>query len=194
MLTPEQIRAPRYWKVLDANGRSCHGGSFQYSLPTWDEDKGWVPGAWTPPIRNPELCVRGYHVCRDGDLLHWLNARIYACEVRGTIIVADDKVVVESVRLTCPTPWDETAARLFAVECAADELPIYERQYPGDSRCADALEVAFRYAVGDATDTELAAARAAARDAAWDAARDAAWDAAWAAETRNLLRWLGAER
>ena len=185
-LSHEQIRAPRYWKVLDANGRSCHGGSFQYSLPTWDEDKGWVPGAWTPPIRNPEPCVRGYHVCRDGDLIHWLNDRIYACEVRGKIIVADNKVVGESVRLTCPTPWDETTARLFAVECAADVLPVYERHYPNDSRAADALEVAFRHAVGDATAAELSAA--------WSAARSAAESAAWSGQTRNLLRWLGAER
>ena len=189
--------ADRYWKVLDANGRSCHGGSFEWSLPTRDAERGWVPGEWTPPITKIKPCVRGYHVCRDTDLREWLGKRIYACEVRGRIIVAENKVVAESVRLTCPTPWDETAARIFAVECAADVLPIFERQYPNDSRVAAALEVAFRYAVGDATDAELATARATARaaardaagDAAWaaagaaagDAARDAAWAAAWAA-------------
>ena len=172
--------ADRYWKVLDANGRSCHGGSFRWSLPTWDARKGWVPGEWTPPITNLEPCARGYHVCRDEDLLVWLGPRIYACEVRGTIIEAENKVAVTSVRLTCPTPWDETAARLFAVECAADALPIFERRSPNDSRVADALEVAFRYAVGDATDAELAAARAGAIDAARAAVGDAAGDAAWA--------------
>jgi hypothetical protein len=70
-----------------------------------------------------------------------------------------------------------------------------------DQRSLAALDVAERHANGEATDEELAAARAAAcdaardaawaaardaawaaaRDAAWDAARDAAWDAAWAA-------------
>ena len=42
-----------------------------------------------------------------------------------------------------------------------------------DQRSLDALDVAERYANGQATDEELAAAR----DAAWAAAWDAAWDA-----------------
>jgi hypothetical protein len=54
-----------------------------------------------------------------------------------------------------------------------------------DQRLRTAIEVSERFAIGEATQDELDAARAAAwdaaRDAAWDAARDAAWDAAWAA-------------
>ena len=49
-----------------------------------------------------------------------------------------------------------------------------------DPRVKSAIDVAERYANGDATDEELTAARDAARDAA-DAARDAAWIAADAA-------------
>ena len=88
-----------------------------------------------------------------------------------------------SVRLVAPTPWDATTARLFAVECAAEVA----HRMP-DARSLGALEVAYRHAVGDATDAELvaagAAARAAARAAAWgvaagDAAGVAAWVAAW---------------
>jgi len=94
--------------------------------------------------------------------------------------------------------------RLFAVWCARQVEHLME-----DDRSCAALNVAERYANGQATDEELAAARAAAWDAAWDAARaaaraaagaaawdaaraaawdaaraaawDAAWDAAWAA-------------
>ena len=73
--------------------------------------------------------------------------------------------------------------RLFAVWCARQVQHLMT-----DSRSLAALDVAERFAFGDATRTELdaaqsaaQAARDAARDAAWSAARDAAWDAAWAA-------------
>ncbi|WP_186157928.1 hypothetical protein [Burkholderia gladioli] len=83
-------------------------------------------------------------------------------------------------------------ARLFAVWCARQVEHLME-----DQCSKDALDVAERFANGDAAEEERAAARAAAwdaaraaawdaawaaaRDAAWDAARAAAWDAAWAA-------------
>jgi hypothetical protein len=172
----------RYWKVLDAEGRACHGGTFRYDLP-----KAGKPGKWTPRIKNLEACQRGYHVCRDADLIHWCNgATIYACEVRGVVTGQSDKVVVESIRLIAPTPWDAVTARLFAVECAADVLHLN-----ADPRVADCLEAAYRFAFGDATDAERAAAWDAAGDAAGDAAvaaRDAAvaaWDAARDAAARN---------
>ncbi len=76
--------------------------------------------------------------------------------------------------------------RLFAVWCARQALAI-----PGNESevCSNTCDVAERYANGQATEEELAAARDAARDAAmaaaraaaWAAARDAAMDAAWAA-------------
>ena len=46
-----------------------------------------------------------------------------------------------------------------------------------DPRVKNAIDVAERYAHGEATDAELKAAR----DAAWEAAGDAAWEAAWTA-------------
>lgn len=76
--------------------------------------------------------------------------------------------------------------RLFSCDCAERVLHLYEGQYPDDMRPRQAIEVARRYANGEATDEELTAARDAA-DAAGDAAdaddcdaREAAW-AAWAA-------------
>ncbi|WP_181157202.1 hypothetical protein [Burkholderia multivorans] len=64
--------------------------------------------------------------------------------------------------------------RLFAVWCARQVEHLME-----DQRSKDALNVAERFANGDASDEELAAARDAAWDAAWDAARAAARAAAW---------------
>ena len=83
--------------------------------------------------------------------------------------------------------------RLFAVWCASQVKHLMT-----DGRSLEALNVAERYANGQATDEELRAARAAARDAAldaaWyaalDAARDAAWLAAWDAALDAA--WLAA--
>ncbi|MDR9051733.1 hypothetical protein [Burkholderia multivorans] len=70
--------------------------------------------------------------------------------------------------------------RLFAVWCARQVEHLME-----DQRSKDALNVAERFANGEATEEERAAAwdaaRAAAWAAAWDAAGDAARAAAWAA-------------
>jgi hypothetical protein len=68
-------------------------------------------------------------------------------------------------------------ARLFAVWCARQVQHLMT-----DPRSLNALDVSERFASGESTEAELAAAMAAAWaaawDAAWDAARDAAWDAA----------------
>jgi hypothetical protein len=69
--------------------------------------------------------------------------------------------------------------RLFAVWCARQALAI-----PGNESevCSNTCDVAERYANGEATKEEFAAAR----DAARAAARDAALDAAWAAQINHL--------
>jgi hypothetical protein len=63
---------------------------------------------------------------------------------------------------------DDKTLRLFAVSCARKVQHLMK-----DQRSIDALDVAERYANGNATEDELAAAR----QAAWAAA--AAWQAAW---------------
>ena len=72
--------------------------------------------------------------------------------------------------------------RLFAVWCAREALKLIPNP---DPRSITACDVAEKFANGEATEEELAAAWDAARDAAWDAAgaaaRNAAWDAAGAA-------------
>jgi hypothetical protein len=76
---------------------------------------------------------------------------------------------------------DAKTLRLFAVWCAREALRLIENP---DARSINACNVAERYANGEATDEELAAARASA-SAAWaERAESAAWDAdsaAWAA-------------
>ena len=71
----------------------------------------------------------------------------------------------------------EREARLFAVWCARQVQHLMK-----DQRSIDALDIAEKFANGEATQDQLDAARAAARAAAWDGgdlgdALDAAWDA-----------------
>ena len=77
---------------------------------------------------------------------------------------------------------DQSKLRLLACDCAESVLHLVPA---GEDRPRQAIEVARRFARGEATRDELAAARvassAASSDAARDAARDASSSAAWAA-------------
>ena len=96
--------------------------------------------------------------------------------------------------------------RLFAIWCAREALKLVANP---DPRSVNACDVAERYASGEATDEELAAAWDAARDAsaaacaAWTAASDAAWtasaasaavraasDAAWDGQIDKLMTYF----
>ena len=77
-------------------------------------------------------------------------------------------------------PGIDRAARLYTCDCAQRVAHLNT-----DPRVQAAIDIARKFANGEATEQERAAARAAAgaaaRAAAGDAAGDAAWDAAWAA-------------
>jgi len=75
-------------------------------------------------------------------------------------------------------PDIERDARLYNCNVAEHVLHIYENEHPGDMSLRTCIEVSRRYAHGEATEEELAAAREAARGVAWEAAREAARGAA----------------
>ena len=97
--------------------------------------------------------------------------------------------------------FDERQLRLLAVRFVR-QTPLADgrrvQDLLTDQRSLDALTAAERFANGEISSEELAAAwaaawdaaRAAARDAARDAAWDAARDAAWAAQ-KQMIRDLG---
>ncbi len=92
------------------------------------------------------------------------------------------------------------ALRMYACDCAGNVLHVYEALCPNDSRPRNAIAVARRFANGDATREELAAAEAAsaaasaaayaaARYAAAYAASSAAYAAAYAADAAAERAW-----
>jgi len=176
------------YKILNEDGSCYHGGQGQWHLPTADG-----PGEWMPAIRGAlDPCRNGYHLCRASDLVNWIGPAIFIAEYDGDRVDVNDtdesKVVVRRARLVSRVEnWDAQVARLFACDCAERALNRErERGREPDPRSWESIAVARRFARGEATQEELAAAwdaawdaaRAAARAAAGDAARAAAWDAA----------------
>ena len=168
----------------------------QYSNYQWPKC-----GVWVKAKGPLSVCENGIHLCREKDLVYWLNKEIYEAECRDDErINSDDKIVVREARLINRLKtWNEKTARLFACDCAEHVLPLFETKYPDDKQPRRTIEMARKYAYGKATKKELAAAWDAARDAAWDAAWDAAraaawaaaWDAARAAQSKKLAEMLG---
>ena len=145
-------------------------------------------GAWTAE-ETPVLCKSGWHGVEAKDAMEHFESGLvlWEVEVRGDRVNGGGKFAVASMRLVreIGSPTDKTL-RLLACDIAEDVLHFYEKKYPKDSRVRDCIAVARRYANGEATEED----RAAARDAARAAARAAAWDAAWAAAWAKYSQWL----
>ena len=122
--------------------------------------------------------IREHSPCHEGwaKLLKSLN-KTKADDAPVSIIqVLDSNGLDDALWCLRAVKGHDKEIRLFAVWCARQVEHLMT-----DQRSKDALNIAEKFANGDATQEELAAARDAARDAAWDAAWDAARDAARAA-------------
>lgn len=176
----------KYYKILN-KGKSCHGGTANWSLPIKNEDGTWTPGEWMPEIVGELVpCENGYHLCRPQDLIHWLNQEMYEAEYAGEIIEEEDKIVVRKCRLIRKVEsWDTKTARLFACWCIRQVWHLLK-----DERSKNAIEVAERFANEKATQEELEAAAKAATKAVEDSAIDAI-KAAWIARdiTNEEVVW-----
>ena len=173
------------WHFLSADGTAYRG----YRPP--------AVGVWEPPIENPEPCIRGYHGSPTIlKALGYATGHILGrCEYRGVVWDADGTKWAARER-RCIARVDASAWLRFAACHFAEEA--LRAAGVTDKRSHNAISVARRFAIGEATAADLAAAR----DAAWDAARDAAWDAAryaagdaarsaaWSARRRAEEQWL----
>ena len=130
--------------------------------------------------------IRAHAPCADGwaKLLRHLSKTQADDEPVSLLTILDSNGLDDALWCLRAVDGHKKEMRLYAVWCARQVQHLMN-----DPRSLAALDMAERYANGQATDAELAAAQdaelAAAQDAAWAAARDAAWaaarDAAWAA-------------
>lgn len=160
---------PLYWHFLPADGRMTHTNKLVEVGKTYRiEDE-------------PVLCKRGLHAsARALDALKYAPGPV-VCRVTlgGTIIHGDDKSVAQERTVLAMADATDVLHE-FACRCAEQALALVEET---DPRSVEAIATKRRWLQGEATDEELAAARAAAWAAwaAWDAARGVAWGAARAA-------------
>jgi hypothetical protein len=150
------------------------------------------PGLWLPRVYGViALCRRGYHATT---LAHWREWRNVRCAVwefaplEGRLhapIEDGSKAVGDGGRLvSIVDTWSAQNLRLFAADCAARVLHLFERRHQDDVRPREAIAVARRFARGDATagdvskayqDAYAAADAAAAAAAAYAAAAERRW-------------------
>ena len=118
--------------------------------------------------------IRKYSPCADGweKLLKHLGKTKADDEPLLITTIIDSNGINDAIWCLRAVEGKDREIRLYAVWCARQVQHLLT-----DQRSLDALDVAERYALGQATKEELTAAR----DAAWDAARDAAYTAAEAA-------------
>ena len=130
--------------------------------------------------------IRDHHPCADGwkKLLANLGKTAADDDPLSLITILDSNGIDDALWCLRAVYDHDKEIRLFAVWCARQVQHLMT-----DQRAVAALDVAERFANGDATKEELDAAGAAAMAAAWAAAGDAAmaaagdaaWNAAWSA-------------
>ena len=128
--------------------------------------------------------IRKYEPCADGwqKLLAYLGKTKSDDEPLSLVAILDSNGLDDAIWCLRAVEGHDREILLYAVWCARQVQHLLT-----DKRSLDALDVAERYANGEATEDELTAAK----DAAW-AAEDAAW-AAWAAEAAwDAVRAAGA--
>ncbi len=130
------------------------------------------------------LCSSGFHASKRAiDAIGYAPGPIVCRVVLAGEIVEDTDKAVAAERTVLAMADATMALHEFSCWCAERALKTAKVE---DVRCWAAIETKRKWMRGEATDQELAAARA----AAWDAARDAARAAARAAQNRKLTAML----
>jgi len=136
-------------------------------------------------LRSADACVSRY-----AHLLRALGPSFDHDAPINLLTILEHNGTEDCLWALCATAENcDQVARLMAADFAEAVLPVFESQYPNDSRPRAAIEAARKFATGEITAAardaarvaSWAAAMAASEAAAWDAARAASWAAARAA-------------
>lgn len=97
-----------------------------FSARSWPVARDGGPGEWVTVEGHLELGRHGIHVCRAGDLAHWLHDELWETEADGDAVPGRDCLVVRRARLIRRIDgWNAESAARFAeaaIERAAAEV------------------------------------------------------------------------
>ena len=151
-----------------------------FSGVAWPTPIAGAPAAWLEAA-GP-VATRGLHVCRAGDLAHWLHDELWQLDTDGPARAGLDCVIVERARLVRRiTAWDAGGAARFAAACIA-----HAALAPADADASTALLDDARQAAeaGYVAIAAYCAALALGKRGGEPAYRDErAWQAGWIART-----------
>jgi hypothetical protein len=127
----------------------------------------WTLNRWRSVKGEIVPCENGLHAATTSSLLPHISETLWRVEVAGDLVWHGEGINRKAVTRTMRAverveAWNERTTRLFAADCAERVLHHFEDRYPGDKRPREAIEVARRFAHGEATLEELNAAAAAA--------------------------------
>lgn len=154
------------YKVL-VDGRSCHGGSLKWSLPSQQKDGSWKPGKWHSAKGDLQICQNGIHLTKEPFRWYKTGWQVFEAEAAGVAEWRQDKCVARKARLLRPIEiepaWWREHLRFVST---LPDMPWFRPDGNPDP--------AWQLFTAPTWETAGDAAGAAARDAAaWAAARDA---------------------
>ena len=168
----------RYWKSLKLREGKI--------VSDYDKSK-WIVGEWRT-VQAPENECLGLN-CSENivDAMGFVDMEVLAeVEIGGEIIVGDDKVTCEKMRIIKAWKWEKKNSVSMAIYSAKLCLNNFEKLYPDDKRPRQAIEAAKAWLNNPCEETESAA------ESAWSAARSAARSAAWSAWSAWSAAWSAA--
>jgi hypothetical protein len=158
--------------------------------PVYGKRKYATPGKWQTRIRGELVpCKTGYHVLTAEQVPSWCGTELIEVEIKGVVIVQDDKCVCRTWREVKRYQWTRDDMIAYAQWCASRAEEHFARAARASGAAARAAVRAAAYAASDAADAASDAARAAyasgASHASSEAAVAAAASAAYAASAAH---------